>query len=419
MLEHIFRRARVQERMRANPLADLLEALVEHLVGRGHSPEIVQRYLQAAEHYGRWLGRPTAGSRSINKASIRSFVNDHLPVCRCEPPSPRNRIMVRAALMHLLEVKPANGVDEYDGTEPHSEVMREFDLYMQDVCGLAEATRHYRLRYASELLTQKYGQAAPQWMALSADDVIEFVSHYGRRCSPATAQVAASALRGFLRYLRVRGLIDVDLAQAVPRVARWRLSALPSRLSDQELRQLLRACNRRDPVGRRDYAALLCMSDLGLRAHEVAALRLDDIDWHRCTLRIALPKQRRTRLVPMPCRVAEALAVYLRKGRPSASTGRSVFVHHRAPIGAVLDPRGISQLVRRAATRAGLQANRIGTHRLRHTAASRMLGRGAALKHIADVLGHGSIDTTAIYAKVDLKTLAGVALPWPEQEVVR
>lgn len=417
MLERVFRRPRVRERMRANPLADVLEELVEHLVDRGHGLEIVQRYLQAAEHYGRWLGSRTDGVPRITKASTRSFMDEHLPVCRCKPPAPCHRNTVRAGLKHLLAVTSVDDGHEFDATDPHVALLKEFDQYMQDVRGLAPATRQYRVRYAREFLVQKYGHASSQWTALSADDVIEFVSRYGTRCSPATAQVAASSLRGFLRFLKVRGSIAVDLARAAPRVAHWRLAPLPSILTDKELRQLLRACDRRHSVGRRDHAVILCMMDLGLRAQEVAALRIDDIDWRRSTLRIHLPKQRRGRLVPMPARLAEALANYLRKGRPTPSGSRSLFVHHRAPVGAVLHPRGVSQIVLRAAARAGLQSSRIGTHRLRHTAASRMLGQGATLKQIADVLGHGSIDTTAIYAKVDLQMLAGAALPWPGQEV--
>lgn len=414
MLERVFRRPRVRERMRANPLGDVLEELVEHLVDRGHGLEIVQRYLQAAEHYGRWLGSQTDGVPRITKASTRSFMDEHLPVCRCKPPAPCHRITVNAVLNHLLAITSVGDGHEFD---PHVALLKEFDQYMQDVRGLTPATRQYRVRYAREFLVQKYGHALPQWTALSADDVIEFVSRYGTRCSPATAQVAASSLRGFLRFLKVRGSITLDLAQAAPRVAHWRLAPLPSILNDKELRQLLRACDRRYSLGRRDHAVILCMVDLGLRAQEVAALRINDIDWRRSILRIQLPKQRRGRLVPMPARVAEALANYLRKARPTPSASRCLFVHHRAPVGAALHPRGVCQIVRRAAARAGLQSSRIGTHRLRHTAASRMLGQGATLKQIADVLGHGSIDTTAIYAKVDLQMLAGVALPWPGREV--
>jgi integrase/recombinase XerD len=187
------------------------------------------------------------------------------------------------------------------------------------------------------------GDRRREWPDLAAADVIEFVSRYGLRCSPGTAQVVASSLRCFLRFVRLCGLIEVDLAQATPRVANWRLGSLPSTLTEEQLRRLLKAGDRRVPIGKRDYAVLLCMIDLGLRAQEVAGLQLNDIDWRQSTLRINRPKQRRSRLIPMSHRLAQAVASYLRNGRPD-SIDRHLFVHHRAPVGVALHPRASVRL---------------------------------------------------------------------------
>lgn len=415
MFEDHFRRPRVCARMRANPLAELLESLADRLADRRHQPEVLQRYLQAAEHYGRWMGRRRNGNLVVDEQSIRTFVHLHLPRCRCRPPAPRHRQTVRAALVQLREVQQSidpRGHDERESDHPHDALLREFDRHMRDAHGLAPTTRRYRLRYAREFLVHTYGQLAPQWSVLSPEGVVDFVRGYARRCSPATGQVVSSSIRCFLRFLRLRGLLAIDLAQAVPRVAHWRLAALPAILGDEDLERIIASCDRGTPVGIRDLGVVLCLADLGLRAQEVAGLQLKAVDWRRSVLHIETPKQRRGRLVPMTRRLAKALATYARVGRPQ-TLDRHLFVHHRAPLGAALHPCGIGSIIRRAAKRAGLEAGRIGPHRLRQTAASRMLGRGATLKQIADVLGHRSIDTTAIYAKVDLRALSDVALPWP------
>jgi integrase len=184
-------------------------------------------------------------------------------------------------------------------------------------------------------------------------------------------------------------------------------------LSDAEVTTFLSSFDRTTPLGRRDYAIAMCLAELGLRALEVARLTLDSVDWRSGTITIAPGKCRRSDRLPLPPAVAAAIADYLRHGRPVAST-RALFVHHRPPRGQGVGPATVRGAVRRAYARAGLNASLTGTHVLRHTAATRMLRGGASMKQIADVLRHRSIDTTAIYAKVDLGTLARVALPWPE-----
>jgi integrase len=184
-------------------------------------------------------------------------------------------------------------------------------------------------------------------------------------------------------------------------------------LSDTELAAFLVAFDRTTDLGRRDYAIAVCLVVLGLRAGEVAAITLDDIDWRASTLAIPTSKGRRGTRMPLPAQVATALADYLRRGRPPTDE-RAVFVHHRAPRGARGGASLIRIAVRRAYARAGLDPRLTGTHVLRHTAATRLLRAGASMKEIADVLRHRSLDTSAIYTKVDRIALQGVALAWPE-----
>jgi site-specific recombinase XerD len=206
------------------------------------------------------------------------------------------------------------------------------------------------------------------------------------------------------------------LAQAVPTVRDTRRATLPKALAPTQLRQLLAAVDPSSPVGRRDRAMLVCLASLGLRAKEVAELSLDAIDWRAGTLTVATSKTRRAHRLPLPTPVGRAIATYLRSGRPR-TTVRRVFVRHLAPIGAPLTSTVVIGAVRRAFLRSGLDVASRGAHTLRHTAATAMVRAGVSLKAVADVLGHRSLDTTALYTKVDLPRLRDVARPWPEEVV--
>jgi integrase/recombinase XerD len=224
-----------------------------------------------------------------------------------------------------------------------------------------------------------------------------------------SAKLIVCALRSLLRWLHLTGQMPASLASAVPPVAGWRLSGMPKGLEAGELRRLLASCDRRTRAGRRDYAVMLLLSRLGLRAGEVAGLGLDDIDWRRGELTIRGKGNRAERL-PLPADVGAAIAAYLRRGRPATAGGRSVFVRVHAPHRA-LTTGGVTMIVFDAAQRAGL--GRLHAHRLRHTAATAMLHAGSPLPEVGQVLRHSSMLTTAIYAKVDRSALAVLARPWP------
>jgi len=220
-----------------------------------------------------------------------------------------------------------------------------------------------------------------------------------------------SGLRSFLRYLRHQGLIAIDLAACVPTIASWRLSTLPKFLSPDQVRQVLGGCDRRTHIGRRDYAILMLLAHLGLRAGEIVVLTLDDLHWDAGAITVRGKGRQQARL-PLPHQVGQALVSYLKEGRPRCS-GRRVFIRGRAPRRGLAHASTVSTVVRRALERAGVSSERKGAHLFRHSLATNMLRRGASLTEIGQLLRHRGADTTSIYAKVDLTSLRPLALSWP------
>jgi integrase len=269
------------------------------------------------------------------------------------------------------------------------------------------------MRYAREFLGQSFGDGPLRWEDLRPQGVMEFVADYAARCRRSSAQVAASSLRCLLRFLQFRGDCGPALVAAVPCIPTWRLDHLPRTMSGDQLRRFLARFERSTPTGRRDYAMALCQVDLGLRVSEVSALLLDDLGWRDAAVRIVGGKAGRTRELPLTDAVGGAIADYLRAGRP-ATDSRRVFVRHSVPVGTAVSTELIRGVIRSAFVGVDGCEGWTGTHVLRHTAATRLYRHGATLKEVADLLGHRSIDTTAIYTKVDLPALAKVALPWPE-----
>jgi len=211
--------------------------------------------------------------------------------------------------------------------------------------------------------------------------------------------------------VRYRGDVTSDLAAAVPIVANWSLSSIPRAIGRDEVSRLLASIDRDTPIGCRDYAMILALARLGLRSSEVVALDLDDIDWVAGEIRVVGKNGQRNHL-PMPADVGEAIADYLRKSRPT-NASRRVFLRDKAPIRGFTGPSGFGSVIRRSLKRAGIDAPTMGAHQFRHGLASEMLRGGASLGEIGEVLGHRHVQTTAIYAKVDLNALRTLALPWP------
>jgi site-specific recombinase XerD len=276
---------------------------------------------------------------------------------------------------------------------------------------LARATIACYVPFVRGFLEDRFGDRPVTLSRLCAGDVVSFVQRQAPHLHRKRAKLMTTALRSFLQYARYRGDVTLDLAAAVPVVANWSMSSIPRAIAPDQVRQLLTSIDRHTAVGRRDYAIVLLLARLGLRAGEVAFLELDDIDWTAGQLSVRGKGGRRNEL-PLPAEVGKAIAAYLQRGRPQ-SASRRVFLRAKAPIRGFLGVSGVGSIVQHSLQRAGVDAPTYGAHQFRHGLATEMLHQGASLGEIGELLGHRHPQTTKIYTQVDIDALRALALPWP------
>lgn len=284
-----------------------------------------------------------------------------------------------------------------------------FDDYLKNQKGLSTRYRDYVCNIARLFLRYRFGSRVIQPDHIKLNDITSFIYQYARNESPYRTRNMASAFRSFLRFLKFKDIVNVDFSTIIPAVAVWKMDRIPSFLSGQEVKTLLKCCDQNTLIGLRDYTILRVLLDLGLRAFEVANLTLDDFDWSSGEILIKGKGSKISRL-PLAQDLGDVLIAYLLQGRPSCLS-RNFFISTRQPfIG--LRSQSISNIVGEALERASLK-KKGKAHLLRHTLAIKLINKGASLQEIGEVLRHQSIDTTAIYAKVDFNKLRSLALPWP------
>jgi site-specific recombinase XerD len=311
-------------------------------------------------------------------------------------------------LLHRQGVIPEPSVPT---PTPADQLHDTFRRYLQQERALAPATLVAYLGFAGEFLTERFGAGPVDLSALCAADVTGFVQRRAATLRSKRVQLMTTALRAFLRFARYRGELPTDLAACVPAVANWSLSTVPRALPPDQVERVLAACDRQSAVGRRDHAILLLLARLGLRAGEVAALTLEDLDWQAGWITVR-GKGGRAAHLPLPAEVGTALAAYVQQGRPRAAS-RRVFLRARAPVVGFQGPCAVGSVVKHALARAGIESPRKGAHQFRHSLACQLLRQGASLAEIGELLRHRSPQTTALYAKVDVTALAPLALAWP------
>ncbi|MGE3703291.1 MAG: tyrosine-type recombinase/integrase [Hyphomicrobiaceae bacterium] len=383
-----------------------------YLASRGYAPSTRRVYLGCVAHFARWMCREKLGLKRLDDDAMARYLIEHLPRCGC--PEPARRIMHenRAALVHLLATLRASGAIA-EPRKRHGRIEAElerFDQYMRQARGLADNTREQRVAIVRRLLSGAFGSRPVEPAQLGPAGVRRFIMDHTGKWSAGSMHVIAGTLRGYLRFRASQGDRVQALLAAIPRVAHWRLATLPEVPTEVEIERLLRSFDQPFPSSRRAYAMVRCLVDLGLRSSEVVGLSLDDIDWRGGTVRLAKPKSRRTDVLPLPRETGHAISSYLTSERPQTAN-RAVFVRHVAPFDEPIETGVVQRAVREAYRRCDLPYSRV--HILRHSVASRLLSAGTPLKEIADVLRHRSLDTSAIYTKVDTVRLTAVAMPWP------
>jgi site-specific recombinase XerD len=287
----------------------------------------------------------------------------------------------------------------------------EFARYLREDCGYAATTIGTYCLAAKRFLVRLYGSGPVRLETLNAADVFMFVGEHTRKYGRSSSQSATIGLRSFFRFLRCRGEITLDLAAMVPPVAGWALAGLPRHLPAGSVDRMLASQKRTSPTEMRDFAILTLLARLGLRSCEVAALRLDDIDWGTARLSVRSRKAGRSIALPLPAEVGRAIAAYLKSGRPRCEC-RELFVRSQAPRVA-LSRMAVGHVARTALQRTGIPGVSMGAHTFRHTLATDLLRRGASLDQIGRILRHKDASTTAIYAKVDMEALRPLAMRWP------
>ena len=395
------------------PIGPFVDAFKQFLVEHRYAETTSNSYLAGITHFARWARSRSIQLQRIDEVCVAQFLDDHLPNCSCTGPTRRHRGDHGAALRHLLVVLRAKGAIALPTirTTPVDVELLHYDEYMDHARGLAPKTRGMALRIVGRLLTGRFGTGAIDITAIKPEHVRRFFAQQAELHSkPANAGSVVTSLRGYFRYRASLGDLVHSLIGAVSYPANWALSSLPKTLTAAEVDQLVGSLGQPGRSMRRANAIVRCALDLGLRCGEIVRLSLNDIDWHAGTITLRRTKGRREDVLPLPATTGEAIAAYLKHERPKTSN-RDVFVRTAAPRDKPVGPDLVRETIRQAYGRAGLPYTR--SHLLRHTMANRLLAGGSSLKEVADVLRHRSLNTTMIYAKLDSRKLAEVALPWP------
>ena len=387
------------------PLAPYSRGFAGELARLGFTRYSAQKQLLLAAHVSRWLGDSGLGTDDLDAGAVDGFLAARRDAGHGEFITPK-------ALAPLLEYLRGLGVapqPEPPAPQTRAEqLLADYRSWLLTERGLRVKVARGYADSVAPFVTAHCGRGEAGLRELGAGDVIAFMTAQARRLAPKTVQRLATALRSLLRYWHLQGLITAPLDQVVPRIANRR-PGLPQPLEQSQAAALLASCDLQAATGRRDRAMLTLLARMGLRAGEVAGLTLEDIDWRHGEITIAGKGSRRDRL-PLPADAGQAIAAYLRDGRPAGAVDRSVFIRARAPR-CGLTAGGVTQAVAAAAGRAGLGT--IYAHRLRHTAATAILAGGGSLAEIGQVLRHRRPLTTAAYVKVNVEALRTLARPWP------
>lgn len=421
MIDKFFKNSDLLSQLKGNLFDSSIDYFAEYLNRHGCSSTTAKSHIKTAVHFCYWLKNKHMPLAAVNEATVERFLSKHLKKCSCHLARESTFHSSRSALKHFLGVLRAHSLisSAQKISIPVSRIDKlidEFCKHLEKVRGATLSTVNYYSWYIREFLKTKYVDGQVDLRRLVWDDVNEYVFAKAMVYKPKTTKNLTICLRAFFRFLKMTSQIRGALEDAVPTVPYRKLSTIPKCLTKEQLQTLLSSFNLCNPVGLRNRAMVLLMTKLGLRSCEVSQLTLDNLNWREGIIQIDKNKSRRGCSLPLPKEVGRALVAYIKKARP-CSKERRIFLTHIFPVGRPIPPNTVARIIRRVFKRSGLHIRPCGSHVLRHTLATQLLQKDATLKEIADILRHRSIETTNIYAKVDLKKLVQVALPWPEVKI--
>lgn len=389
------------------PLHDCATGYYAFVMALGYTPGSARWQIWVMAKLSQWLVRSGLGLEDINPTNLEQFFADYRAHHYKTSLGPR-RLAPVLQYLHQEHLIPAAHAAE---TTPLQVLLKQYERFLAERRNLAPRTIGEQVRTAQRFMESWVEGVDQAWSLelLTAREPRTFLLEETQRLSSGAAKNVLQALRSFLRFCYQTGRISHDIAMTLPPVASWHATRLPPIVPSDDIESMLARCDRSAAPGRRDYAVLLLLARLGLRALEVCRLTLDSVDWRAGEITI-IGKGRRVDRLPLPTDVGMALAEYLQQERPATVT-RSLLLRNRAPY-QELTRAAIAHIVQKACRRPGVPP--LGPHRLRHALATRLLQQGATLRTIGQVLRHRDLESTAVYAKVDHAALQTVAQPWPE-----
>lgn len=409
MLEIYYQYPRVLRRLRGGALGKEMDRIAAHLSETGYKPASAKIYLERIARLSRYaarVGREDTAPISLNL--VDRFLRSRRTTSA--------RISAQSAISFARQLAPERfeALSQCETSDPKALLLAAYGQHLRQVRGLQPNTCEGLLLAARRVLGWCQGHRPSQPLSTMTGEHVLALIHdlLSEHTNDGTRSRTTSSVRSFLRFLRWSGLNEQDLARFVPRTPCWRLSHLPPRLAWEDVRRAIDAIDVTDAIGVRDRALMLLLATTGLRNKELRSLELQDIRWRAGEVLVRRTKGGRDRIVPLLQEAGAALAEYVLHARPKISAPR-VFVCHSPPMRPLEGSSIVSRIVRRRLEQCGLQLSRGGAHLVRHSLATQLVGQKRPIKEIADLLGHRSIDTTAIYVKVALPQLAVVALPFP------
>ena len=363
MIEQYVRRPCVVARLRASPFASELDALAVYLGARGYRAGAIVRYLSAAAHLADCIAKKFVSLDGLTADALQQFARRHATCCKCRCAHRASKNFVSVA-RHFFQVLRDQGWCSVPAVAPQlplpvDVLLDDFDRHLCDVRGLATSTRERFRRDLRPLLHGKYGAGAADPSVITVQDIRRWVTTRAATTSRRTARATATAIRNLIRFFAFQGQSAAHLAAAVPALPSSRLSGPSPSLSDEQLARLVRSIDVSKPIGLRARAIIECAASLGLRAGEIATLRIRDVDWREGAIRLPATKSRRVQALPLPRAAGLALASYLKRGRPESRTDR-IFVRHYFPVGGPLESKDITSTVRRAMVEPAYASRRWG-----------------------------------------------------------